>query len=176
MASRDVLDGADEIELLNHLERICHSGLVLAFEAALDPPEDVGCQHGVASSCESFGDLPNVVVDSEDLLKQHDPRTVTRFGHGAERIELLIADRDGLVPDGRTHGLTDSRTHGIAFIVASGTGAALAGSEHPSHRTDVPEVGGWDAVAQVDRRLTPLRSRIMSRRRVPGRSLEALSR
>ena len=61
--------------MLDHRERIFHAGLVLTLEAALDPPEHIGCQRRVTNFCELFGNPPNVVVDPKDLLKQQDAWT-----------------------------------------------------------------------------------------------------
>ena len=69
----NVFGGLLEIELLHDRESVTEPGLVLALETSLDAPEHVRRQGHVARTGQPVGDLPDVVVDAEDLLEQEHP-------------------------------------------------------------------------------------------------------
>lgn len=130
MGRLDVSGGLGEIELLDNGEGVTHTGLALALEASLDPPEHVRGQGDVAGSGQSVGELPDVVVDAKDLLEQEHSGPYSGLWNSAIGVELLALDKDGFISGCCSHATTVLLTPLRARVPQIGLPPVADGGRH----------------------------------------------
>ena len=93
-----------EVEAPHQLVPALEAGLVvIKRHVPLDAPEEIRSQNGVPHRAETFRHCPEVTADSEDLLKQENPGSLSAFGGPDEPVEVIASGCINLLSSCRGH-------------------------------------------------------------------------